>query len=161
MPRQIFGRLVVVEQFQMRNPTTKHKSFQKMIQNFLTSQRICILPLCLNLYQKIWNAFHEWFKLSLCSQREGLYIELPPKNTYILGSETVFNCYLQGPSMFALQFGFCFREWGNDCPTAVVEKIIFQPPFWKGSDLILSVFCLWKIHRTITLYFYVQRVWVS
>ena len=91
----------------------------------------------------------------------GFLHRIVPKNTYILGSETVFNCYLQGPSIFALQFGFCFREWGNDCPTAVVEKIIFQPPFWKGSDLILSVFCLWKIHRTITLYFYVQRVWVS
>ena len=63
--------------------------------------------------------------------KSGFIHRIVPKNTYILGSETVFNCYLQGPSMFALQFGFCFR--GNKLPTAVVEKIIFQPPFLKGT----------------------------
>ena len=56
-----------------------------MIQNFLTSKHICILPLCWQLNRKIWNAFHEWFKLSLCSQRAGLYIELSQKTRTFWG----------------------------------------------------------------------------
>ena len=41
--------------------------------------------------------------ISVLSKSGFIHNRIVPKNTYILGSETVFNCYFQGPSMVALQ----------------------------------------------------------
>ena len=117
-----------------------------MIQNFLTSICICILPLCLKLYQKIWNAFHEWFKLSLCSQRAGLYIELSQKTRtfwglrpFLIAIYRVHQClriiWILFPRM-GKRLPYCCC-WKNNFPTAFLEGIwpyIISILFMKNSQ---------------------------
>ena len=115
------------------------------IYNVKTYLHIAVM---LEIYQKIWNAFHEWFKLSLCSQRAGSYKEYSPKNMYILGSETVLNCYLQGPSMVALQFAtwlFFPRRIGKRLPYCCCWNNNFPAAFF-GRDMTLNIISmvLWK-----------------